>query len=1506
MEDLAAVEACSPSELPLLGTSGIVLAKGISIPNPSIMSNFPRNGASNGDHATNESSEASKRDPTCAGGVECKKDEKLPASDQTPSTTTNFQMPMKWPNQIPQHMYNLQGPVQLLPPYQGYAFHPMQPVPLPYPINIQWPPNRNQKSSSRQKKRLLNGKEYSGEERQTESSGSDSESDSSSDVQREDRRQSSPDPPYRKKNHKKSSRTVVIRNINYISPKRRSGEKGQVSDGSYSGEDDLIDTDSFKQKIDDAVKSLKESCKLNSSNNKRRGAENNHHIASKSDDASHHRDSNELDVNTSEEGKRNENWEALQNLLMRDEENASVNEVEWKQAEDVQEHFMAENFDGEISVTTPLNLESQKVPIHRTVLVDSFVMTERDGNNETRVKLDDFVNGENYHPVMKRGDYVEVDLLRPERLAESGNKLGNLISACANESAVIRSGKEEDWFVGNHPKSGKDVLIDDSFMVAARPAGDYQDDSQWKTDVSVVAGLTSPSKPDGTIDSSQDEHKVLDAHEPNDLCMVLERNPGYESSRDSWTMDYQIDVSFTEANRSAASECNDEKVSPNYKSTIGKRNGVLGVKKPAKEARSKVFNGSLGKRKSENMSKSKKPSPVSRSTIQKSKLEKEEEMRKKMEELLIEWKKIIAERTAACGYVSAGLKTSQISKVSKNQKEMKGSRKDSSSQSACNFILMMELRKKNLTFRDIIDLPTCNTSVSTDQLLIGTIKDLHKFYPESIPHFRGSELKGLPLDKVLIYFCKALQGLGDTSKMSDEWIDKYKYDIYDNDKCKKVDKLVEIAVATLDGLIKIAREKFDMMDEDDEKKDFSPKANTFGKFLKDSYSDNISSCPSPVTPTSVLPELMNGSPKSPYSSSLLLSLRVQSVGKLNPIDVKRLTLHTLPKVGVQKNIMIEEQKEEAKGNASVIEASIVDETRDSTSQNETLEDPLSNSDNASGDRTTDGSNTTPPKFSENVAPTPPSSPSEMQLPELSRDIEVTAEKSPSTPAEVLMPPPSQLAKLSTDVETDIRLLPPPPPPSAEVLLPPPPSQPTTLSTDMEIDIGSLPPQPPPPPPPPFLQPNVVSRGPPLPPPPMLQPNVEAAQQTLVATEPQLLTPLSTLTNTAATGIPLAPIPPPPAPLKSNVVATGAPLPPPPPAPLQSKVVATGTPLPPPPPPPPGSASRIPPPPPPMMLQKGSGPFPPSPPMSLANGAAPQPPPPGAAKSLRPKKANTKLKRSSHMGNLYRVLKGKVEGCPVQGKSSNGKKSGVGSSASGKQGMADALAEITKRSAYFQQIEEDVEKYAKSITELKTVISTFNTKDMTELLKFHKHVESILENLTDETQVLARFEGFPTKKLEALRTASAVYSKLESMITELQNWKIEPPLAQLLDKVERYFNKIKGEMDALERTKDEESKKFKSHNIDFDFQILVRIKEAMVDVSSNCMELALKERREVKLAENEESKSKAEAKRKGCAKMLWRAFQFAFRVYTFAGGHDDRADKLTRELAHEIETDPQHQ
>ncbi|XP_039060077.1 formin-like protein 3 [Hibiscus syriacus] len=875
-------------------------------------------------------------------------------------------------------------------------------------------------------------------------------------------------------------------------------------------------------------------------------------------------------------------------------------------------------------------------------------------------------------------------------------------------------------------------------------------------------------------------------------------------------------------------------------------------------------------------------------------------------------------RALCCGFTPMffGSKTvelvpgsTSLSKVCKSQKRRKGFNQDNSPPLQCNFILMMELRKKIITFRDIIDLPPCNTALATDQMIIGTVKDLHKYYPQSIPRFRRSKLKKLPLDTLLIYFCKTLQDLADVSNMSGEGIDKCTLDI-NNEEHKSVKKLVEITVASLNGLIKIAREKSDMINEDEE--------NDKGLCQKVNPCKESDYCfPSP---TSVLPQLMNGPLKHSYPSPVVLSVNIQAVGKLSPMDVKQLK-YMLPDYGdevpsflKQNKVLIEEQDEE--------NDEFVDETEDLNSQNETLEDPVSDSDGAYGDTTINGSKAPPitPLLTPPAEVTPP--------PELSGDVEADEDRSASPP-----PPPAAAA------EEDLSKIPPTPSqPISEAKEPEAPSQGSALEETAATGVPS---------PPAPSKPNieVITAAPSAP----TEPNIEVtAAPPSAPTEPDI----EVTAALPPPALPVAPTPPPlprcisaptmpnievtaaqplPAPTMPNIEVTAAqPLPapvievkaalPPSAPPVVAKeapVTPAPPPLPrsisapitePPPPPPTRTASIRPSPPaPPMMASKGSGPMlPPPPGASRANGGAPPPPLPG---SVRSKKADTRLKRSSHMGNLYRNLKGKVEGVPKRGPfAANGKKGGGGAanSGNGKQGMADALAEMTKRSTYFIQIEEDAKKYEKSIKEIKTSISTFKTSDMSELIKFHKSVESILENLTDESQVLARFEGFPGKKLEAIRTAAALYLKLESRLTELQNMKIELPLTQLYEKVERYFDKIKKEIDSLERTKDEEAKKLKTHNIDFDFQIIVRIKEAMVDVSSNCMELILKERREAKLAGNEVSKGKGEATKKVCTKMLWRAFQFAFRVYTFAGGHDDRADRLTRELAHEIETDPENQ
>ncbi|KAL2495042.1 uncharacterized protein Fot_38799 [Forsythia ovata] len=114
---------------------------------------------------------------------------------------------------------------------------------------------------------------------------------------------------------------------------------------------------------------------------------------------------------------------------------------------------------------------------------------------------------------------------------------------------------------------------------------------------------------------------------------------------------------------------------------------------------------------------------------------------------------------------------------------------------------------------------------------------------------------------------------------------------------KSINNLPLLALAMLEEMINLARERlFDMMDDDEDMRDYCPPTNAFGKTLSVSYSDMKNSLSSsPATPTSVLPEIWKVSTKGEkmsYSPPRLLPLRVQAVEKLNPIDLKRLSLHT--------------------------------------------------------------------------------------------------------------------------------------------------------------------------------------------------------------------------------------------------------------------------------------------------------------------------------------------------------------------------------------------------------------------------------------------------------------------------------------------------------------------------------------------------------------------------------------------------------------------------------------
>ncbi|KAA8523865.1 hypothetical protein F0562_010288 [Nyssa sinensis] len=717
MDEVAAMQAWSHSELPYLGTSGIVLAGEDIDHSQETMINIQSGGLSS--RKQHVSIDASMSDSTIShGSLDISQDNGLPTSAQMQSTDSKSQVPMSWPNLPPQYMHNFQGPVfQQMPPYQGYLFPGMQVAPPYYPGNMPWPPNvadsglgldrdpddhRNHKSSSRNKEKSSHGKgpKTLESDENTDPSDPSSESDSDEYLQH-GKKHSSTEQQRRKKHGKKSSGKVVIRNINYITSKR-DGERGSISEEN-SSDDEFIDGDSLKQQVEEAVGSLGRRHKSTSSRKKRDGSKHHSTMNGSSDTADQHIEN--VAANNSGEGQRNETWDVFQNLLIRDTDSRSngINSDPLK----IQEEYLASKSSRE-GMSFAFNMEAEEVKKHRAISTDSFVMTERDTGSEGKTLLENFEAGENVLPVTKKRESTYEELLFSQSIEESENYSRVALPDCATESSITKIQNGGDWFVGKQPdksatkdesldynifdgeytssfvgdhfqtQKNKDVVIDDSFMVQARQLDDYPPDSQLRADICMASDIVEATEPKNSVPNNlQEKAEASSFYEPDDLYMVLGRDSVAEQAMASWNpeMDYGNNNSFTEAvKRNSDGEPTDEpKLPSNGKETKSKTSGAAEGKVSSKAVRSKASVGSLGKSKSELLSRGKKPSSVSRTTVQKSKSEKEEENRKKREEIQIERQKRIAERSAATGVTAATSKrTSKESKIAttpmKNEK----------------------------------------------------------------------------------------------------------------------------------------------------------------------------------------------------------------------------------------------------------------------------------------------------------------------------------------------------------------------------------------------------------------------------------------------------------------------------------------------------------------------------------------------------------------------------------------------------------------------------------------------------------------------------------------------------------------------------------------------------------------------------------------------------------------------------------------------------------------------
>ncbi|KAI3680656.1 hypothetical protein L6452_35429 [Arctium lappa] len=583
MNELAAMAAFPPSELAYTGTSGLLLT---TESNASTLNNDLNFIAlQNGSEQTNP---------------------EVTPTDQVQSTPTNVGMQMPWPNQIPQYMYNFPGPQG---PRYPYPYPGMSPY---YPAHMNWSPNaddsshgRHHKSSSKKKSKSMLPE--SSEEEDDDDDDSNGESDSVSDSGTVSKNEKST-----KKNRKKSSKTVVIRNINYITSNRKNSDGGT--------------DDSDENEVDGVLESLAKHRNKSSKSSKKKGVD------------------LDLDLDAESE-KRNENWDTFQNLLLKD---------------DVQdEHFTIRNSeDGSfLPRNDAMDMGSENFVKNRpkTRINDSFVVPERNGVNESRnVNSQDFENGESFR--VKGRDSSDADMVISRRFGETGMDEMKNFRDLGSESSMIRNKRDEDWFVVKNSEntigkttfdddyvsmkgdvfssetSKKMVPIDDSFMVQPQTTPAY--DSQWRSaDVSMVENV---NKPDAT-DGSGGPVAKAGFCEPDDLYLMVSRDSGVEPPvRSSWTpeIDYGNEVPFTKSEPKPAPV--ETKEQPEE----------VPVKTKKKVTKPRPLSKSLPT--------DKRLPFVSRPIVHKSKREQEDEIRKRVEELAIERQKRIAERTAAKAKTTGG------------------------------------------------------------------------------------------------------------------------------------------------------------------------------------------------------------------------------------------------------------------------------------------------------------------------------------------------------------------------------------------------------------------------------------------------------------------------------------------------------------------------------------------------------------------------------------------------------------------------------------------------------------------------------------------------------------------------------------------------------------------------------------------------------------------------------------------------------------------------------------
>eukprot|EP01026_Neomeris_dumetosa_P042843 TRINITY_DN3577_c0_g1_i22.p1 TRINITY_DN3577_c0_g1~~TRINITY_DN3577_c0_g1_i22.p1 ORF type:complete len:692 (-),score=96.94 TRINITY_DN3577_c0_g1_i22:1377-3173(-) len=325
----------------------------------------------------------------------------------------------------------------------------------------------------------------------------------------------------------------------------------------------------------------------------------------------------------------------------------------------------------------------------------------------------------------------------------------------------------------------------------------------------------------------------------------------------------------------------------------------------------------------------------------------------------------------------------------------------------------------------------------------------------------------------------------------------------------------------------------------------------------------------------------------------------------------------------------------------------------------------------------------------------------------------------------------------------------------------------------------------------------------------------------------------------------------------------------------------------------------PPPTPPPESKRSGTPPPPPPPLMPKRGASPAPPPPPFGRSRGG--GQQAVQKNRNVINMFQELRrSQLQRGPSKSPNVPTQQGPVNKDA--------LMAEIVGKSAYVEAVNRDIETQADMINEIIKIVQAKRANSMQELTLFVQDVDQRLSQLSDETAVLKAFD-WPAARYDAFRESCATYAELTKIKMQMENWKgpSKPSLnaQEELAKVQSYQEQVQIKMDRFGRTKDTDEQRFKEHDIPWPNNLLKEVVHSSLNLAAIYMEIVLNEVSRLQESISILGEEQQQQARQKALQLLTNAVRFGFRVHQFAGGFDDKCNRLFELICGQTRTNMPH-